>query len=868
MDDRFALRICRAALALAAVIVPAPARREWRDEWDAELRSHCCERGASSLAAFRRCLGAFVHAAWLRKDTLRMEPLLQDARFALRLARRDRAFTIVAVLTLALGIGVNTALFAIVNGTLLQPLPFRDPSRLVLAWETVPAQGIDRNTPAPATFNDWRARARTVQALAPMSAAIRTLTGSGDPERVFLVRASAALMPTLGVTPALGRPIADADDRPGGSHVMLLSDALWARRFARDPGVVGRTVRLDGQPVTIVGVLPRDLPLPLTKVDGWIPLALGPNEVNSESRMLWVFGRLAPGATYAAADAELSALLRSRTHAGAGQTGARAEPIEAVIRGEVRPDLLLAFAGTAIVLLIACGNVAVMLLARGAARRREFAVRAAVGASRIRVVRQLAAESIVLALAGAAAGGLLAAWTLRALDAMIPPTLRDSMVTRLDWRVLWFVLGVALGTGLLFGVVPAFASIRGRSASGLGAGSRTTDRIGTRSRRALVVIEVAFTVLLVSAAALLGRTFAALLRTDLGFSPAGVLTMEVPRSDGGDGAPDRRFAFYEALETRVRAIPGVRAVGLTNGLPVRFAGGGSGFFPEGTGDNGAIPGNHRIVNGDYFDALRIPIVAGRTFTRGDVRGRPYVAVVSRSFAARAWPGRDPIGRRFTWGAPGADNPLITVVGVAGDVRVAPTLDPTPHVYLPFTQVPDYVTGDVAVRVEGDPLAAAAAVRAAVRELDPEQPVANVAPYDRLLADSIGRRRFTMALMIGFAALALVLAAVGLHGVIAFVVSSRTREVGVRIALGATTAAVRRAVLRDGLLLAFVGAAGGVLLAFLAQRWAAAWVPGISRLDGISILIAIAAIAAVSAVACDVPARRASRINPITALRLD
>ena len=797
-----------------------------------------------------------------------MNSLVQDLRFAWRLARRERIFTAAAVLTLALGIGANTALFAVLNGSLLQPLPFPDPNRLVLAWETVPAQGVDRNTPAPATFADWRARARTVESLAPMTLAVKNITGDGEPERLLLVRASADLMPTLGVTPMIGRPFRADEDRSGGPRVLLLSYDLWARRYARDRGIVGRTVRLDGEPTTIVGVLPRDLPMPVSNVDGWTPLALTAAEINSESRMLWVFGRLAPGATRAAADAELTALIAARTHGSMGEIGARVERVDELLRGDVRPDILLAFAATAIVLLVACGNVAIMLLTRGAGRQRELALRVAVGASRSRVVRQLTAEALLLAVTGAVAGALLGGWFLGGFAAMAASADRQ-IVPRLDWRVLWFIGGVSVSTVLVTGVLPAFASLRRDSGRNLGAGARMTETTGARSMRtAFVIAEMALTVLLLSSATLLGRTFATLLHTDLGFNPDGVLTMAVPRTDRGDSTPDRRFAFYHALETKLNAIPGVHAVGLTNGLPVRFTGGGSGFFPEGAGKDDAVAGNHRIVNGSYFDALQIPLLEGRTFTEADRQNRPMVAVVSRAFANRAWPHRDALGQRFTWGAPTAGNPLITIVGVVGDIRLTRTMAPTPHVYLPFTQVPQYVTSDVAVRTAGDPLSIANAARAAIHDIDPNQPVAKVASYDRVLADSVGRRQFTLTLMATFGALALVLAAIGLYGVVAFVVSRRTREIGVRIALGASAAGVRVAVLRDGLRLAGVGAACGVTLSVAAARWVSAWVPGIARLDAGSIALALGLVVFTAALACDIPARRASRVDPIGALRAE
>jgi putative ABC transport system permease protein len=868
-----ALRWCRACLTMASAIVPSALRADWRAEWEAELADRWARidrgRAGARAALLRRCLSAFVHAAWLRKETFRMESLLQDARCAVRLARRDRAFTLVAVLTLALGIGANAALFTVLNGTLLQTLPFHDPDRLALAWETLPAQDIDRNTPAPATFADWRTRARTMRSFAAMTVAIKNLTGDGEPEQLLLVRASSDLMPTLGVTPALGRPIRPDEDHPGGARVILISDALWTSRYGRNPSIVGRSIRLDGEPATVIGVLPRDLPMPVAKIDGWVPLALGPTEVNSESRMLWVFGRLAPRSTPEAATAELSALVRERTHGTPAQIGARVESIDDVIRGDVRPDLVLAFCGTAIVLLIACGNVAMMLLTRGAGRQREFAIRAAVGASRARVVRQLTIESIVLAALAAAAGMLLAYWALDGLSSIMPDALRNQVVPRLDWRVLAFVTAVSLATVVLFGVFPAVFSLRRDSTAALATGARTTERGSVRTLRGVLVIsEVALTVVLLSAAALLGRTFSALLRNDLGFSPDRVLTLQVPRSNASSAPPERRMSFYRALETRIGALPGVRAVGLTNGLPVRFTGGGSGFFPEGAGQDAAVSGNHRIVNGAYFAALGIPLLEGRTFADSDTRDRPAVALVSRAFADHLWPGRDAVGRRFTWGPPSPDNPWITVIGVVGDIRLARSLAPAPHAYFAFTQVPDYVPDDVAVRVDGDPLASAAAVRAAIREIDPEQPVANMSTYERLLSNSVGRRRFTLSLMTLFAALALGLAAVGLYGVIAFIVSARTRELGVRIALGAKARTVRIAVLRDGLLLASAGAIVGVVLASAIGRWASAWLPGVAQLDFLSIAAAVAAILVMAAVACDVPARRAAGVDPMKALRIE
>jgi predicted permease len=857
-------RFCMAIVRVAAAAVPARDRERWRTEWVAEMdhswRGEQSRRRRITLTA--RAFDAVTHALWIRKESISMDTLIQDARFAARMLWRERGFTAVAVVTLALGIGANTAIFSIVNRTLLRPLPFGHPESLVHVWETLPEQGILQNNPAPDTFDLWRSRTSLVTGMAAYTSATTNISGDGQAERLRGLRASANLLSVMEIQPEAGRGFRPDEDRFGAPRVVMLTDQLWARRYHRDPSVVGRTVTLDREPALVTGILPAELPLSLANVDVWIPLALKPTE-SKQSRMLWVVARTRPGVSAVTLEKDLDAAMhREGTGRMPDGIGVAVASMDEQLRGGVKPDLLMIFAVSAAVLLIACANVATMLLARGLTRRPEMAVRASLGAGRSRLARMLLIESAVLGLIGGAAGLLLGAWSVRAIQYLMPAQLASVVNGGLDAKVLAFSLITATVTALVAGLAPLAGSlsgslvVTGRNPGGL-------DRRSTRWLRSIVVAgQMALAVVLLSGTALLTRTFVAIALTPTGFSSESVLTAEVPRIDTDDA---RRTDFYARLIERLSTTPGVRAAGLINGVPIRWAGGGSGFTIDGPAPR-SVNGHHRIVSAGYFSAMSIPLLQGSVFTGGERKDDESVVVVSRSFADAAWPdGVSAVGQHIRWGADGSSS---RVIGVVADVRLTRTAPPEPHVYLPFTQVQyqPYAPGDVVLKTAGPPGAMAGTLREAVRSLDPNQPVASVMTMDEIMARSLGRRRFTLSLMGTFALLALVLCAVGIYGVLNYSVRRQTRDIGVRIAIGATRGRVRAGVLRRGLALAATGAVAGVLASVLLARWMMSVVPGLTSLEPWPIAAAAAILVLVSVAACDIPARRAMRVDPVTALR--
>jgi len=797
-----------------------------------------------------------------------MDSLFQDVRFALRLLARQKGFTAVAVLTLALGVGANTAIFSIVNRTLLAPLPFGDADRLVQVWETLklPTEYYAQNTPAPGTLEIWNAHSESADGLAAYSVATVTLTGGGEPEQLTAIRASVNLLDVFKIAPVLGRNFQPSDDVAGAPDVVLLTHQLWTRRFNRDPAVVGQTISINGAPALIAGVMPPEVPLSLRPVDLWMPIRLRAAE-GKWNRMLWVVARLKPGVTPASFQRQLDAGM----HADGPDkmdvnVGVNVQPMDAEVRGGVRPDLVMVFSVTLAVLLIACTNIATMLMARSIVRRRELSVRAALGAGRGRLVRMLLVESLVLGLAGAAAGMVIGAWSLGAIRAAMPDALALQISGAIDGRVLIFSIAVALATSLVFGLAP----IVGLSSRTLTVTSRSGDgqeRSALRwLRSSLVVVEMALAVVLLAGAALLVKTFATIVTTTTGFSAEHVLTAQVYRNNA---SAEARTEFYSRLVEELSTSPGVAAVGLINGMPLRFTGGGSGFEGEGAKvAGGFVPGHDRIVSAGYFDAMSIPILRGERFTGRERPDVDPVAIVSQAMSDALWgAGVDPIGRRIRLGS---TDSWRRVIGVAGDIRLSQTIAFRPHVYFPFTQMPSSqrAPGDVIVKTTGEPSAFGPQLRAAVARVDADQPVASILTLDQLLARSVGRRRFTLTLMGAFAALALTLAAIGIYGVLSYTVRRRTREIGVRLAIGATSARVRADVLGHGLRLAGLGAAIGLALAYALARWASSLVPGLSTPQAVPMVSAAALLILVAAIACDIPARRAMRVDPISALRAE
>jgi putative ABC transport system permease protein len=797
-------------------------------------------------------------------NVLLLDSLRQDLRFAGRLLARQPGFSFTAVITLALGIGANVAIFSVVRTTLLAPLPFGHPETLMQVWETLPSQGVLENTPAPATFDIWRARSRSIEDLAAYTVGTANLTGAGEPERLVVLRTSANLLRVLSISPALGRPFTAEEDHYGAPGAVLLTDRFWTRRFQRDPLALGRAVVLDGVARTVVGVLPSGLSLSISDVDVWVPLALAPAE-NRQSRMLWVVARAKPGESAVRVQRELDIDMHQ---AGPEQMpdgiGVNVQALDEELRGAVRPDLLMLFAVSGMVLLIACSNVATMLLARGLARRRELSVRAALGAGRLRLARMMFVESLVLSAAGAGAGLAIAAPALRVIESLMPASLTSRVTGSIDSGVLVFSVILSTLSASLFGIVPIVGTIAGPLTVSTRSDDSSDRRLVRHGRHALVVAELALAVVLLSGASLLVRSFIALIWTPTGFSADGVLTAQIERPDQDDG---RRTAFYATVLEAITHLPGVEAAGLTNGMPIRFTGGGSGFLIEPSGEPSLrfVNGHHRIISAAYFQALGIPLIRGQTFTGREAPDGEGVVVVSQSFARQAWNGQDALGRRLKWGDDGA---WLRVIGVVADIRLARTLPPEPHVYLPYTQVRSsiYPPTDLLIRTTGRPEALASALREVVRRIDPNQPVSSVMTMTEVLDRSVGRRRFTLALMAIFAGLALLLAAVGVYGVSSYTVRRRQHEIAVRVAMGASTTLIRCDVLWRGLGLTSVGAVVGIAASVALARWTSALVPGLPPPDWLPMTAAVTVLVVVAAAACDIPARRASRADPLVTLR--
>ena len=779
----------------------------------------------------------------------------QSARFAFRLWARQPLTTVLAVLTLGLGIGASTALFSVVNAWLLKPLPFFEPDRLVVVWETIPSAGIFENTPAPASLAAWEEHATSFEGLAAWSLGTVNMTGSGDPARLSAVVASAELLPLLGSRPIAGRNFDPRETTAGGAAVVLLSHAFWQSRFGGAPDAVGRTITLDGRSTEIVGVLPSELPLLGFEFDVWTPLVI---DRSDENRMLWVFGRLRPAATVDNATQEVTAIGEARD--GNGMPG-RVVPLQEQTVGPLGRDVLVLFGATGLVLLIACANVASLTMARISARRQELLVRSALGAGRARIAGQVLIESVMLAAAGAAAGVLLAAWSARAVVTLLPQAARLAEVSVLDARVFLFALGVSTVTAVAFGLVPAWHASAADVASGLRAGGRGLVAGRRVFLKGLVVGEIALALVLLAGAGLVLRSYAELVGVDLGFRPEGLVVFDVPRQ-GGDDTREIDLRFYTSVADRLRASDGVRGVALSQALPLRSVGSmGGGFRIEGrTGDDASILAYWRVVNDDYFRALGIPVLRGRSLTADDRMGAPPVAVVTQSFAAQAWPGEEAIGRRINWGWD------MTVVGVAADIRHSPASRPGPHVYMPFGQVNGRLPGQMAVRADTGAAATIDLVRRIVRDVDPDQPVARVMTGEQLLARTMSRKRFQLTLVLLFAGVAAALALIGIYGVLSFAVGQLRREVGIRMALGDTPRGARMLVLRQGLLLTSMGLATGLVLAWWTSSLLEGFLTGVAAADPATYGAASALLAAGAIAACLPAARRAGRVDPMIALR--
>ena len=811
-----------------------------------------------------------------------MRTLFQDARYGLRVLRRQPAFTAVAVLALALGVGANTAIFSVVNAVLLRPFPFREQERLVGVWER--NEQMDRVEVSPGNFADWRRHAGdTFEQIAALNFWSANLAGDGQPERLQGFQVSPALFPMLGVEPILGRTFTADEERPGSDSVVVLSHGLWQRRFAGDPGVLNRTLNVNGRDYAVVGVMPPDFQLH-RRAELWSPFA--PDERTLSNRLphyLIVFGRLRAGVAPEQARGAMAALAEGmarqypQTNAGwsANVVGLREQAV-----GNVEKPLLLLLGAVGFVLLIACANVANLLLARSASRAKEMAIRAALGAGRLRVVRQLLTESVMLALAGGLLGLLLAAWGVDLLVSNLPAGAAFSLPRAeqigIDSRVLAFTLAVSLLTGLVFGLAPALQATKADLGEGLKEGGRTSGAgaPGRRLRSALVVAEVALSVVLLVGAGLLVRSIVGLLGVDPGFDGEGVVTMRVtlPRAKYAEDA--KAAAFFDQVLERLQSLPGVESAGATSQLPLGGSNASNGFQIDGQpplapSERPTVP--TRVVSPDFFRTLRIPVVEGRAFSEADDAGAPRAVVVSQLLARKFFPDGSAVGRRIRSGE--GEGQLYTIVGVVGDVKHF-GLSREPQATLYYTHKTDPGRSMVfTVRAQGGAAETLApAMRREVLAVDADQPVFDVRTAREAVAQSVSLERSVAFLLSIFACVAMALAAVGIFGVMSYSVTQRTQEIGVRMALGARPADILRLFLRHGLALALAGAGIGLAGAFVLMRvlrsLVAGLLYGVSATDPLTYAGVALALVAVALAACYLPARRATRVDPMEALRYE
>jgi putative ABC transport system permease protein len=814
-----------------------------------------------------------------------MSTWLQDLRFAFRALGKNPGFTAVAALTLALGIGANTAIFSVIDAVLLRALPFPEPDRLVAIWGTSDRSGENRRAICYPDFEDLRAQSHAFESTSVTDDASFTLNGAGDPIHLTAGVVSADFFRLLGVVPPVGRGFLPQEDAPG-TRVALLSDRLWRERFAADPGVVGRAITLSDRTYSVVGVLPPEFEYPGSEqpYDLWTTIAIDrvasdgdkPMTEQRGAHFLRAIGRLRPGASLAQANAELAGLAAAlgKQYPGTNlHLGLRVEPAIEALVGDARPALWMLLGAVGLVLLIACANVANLLLARGAARQREVAVRAALGASRARLLRQLLTESLLLSLAGAVPGVLLAVWATKFLATVPSLSIPRLAHASVDWRTLLFTLGTVLLTAGLFGIVPAWHASRYSLTASLREGSRGTgESTGhARLRGLLVVFEVTLALVLLVGSGLLVQSLVRLLRVPPGFDPHNVIAFDLDLPATRYGRPEQSAQFFRELQPRLAALPGVVSASAAMPLPYTDNNMRTSFETEGRPmAQSELPStNFRSISLDYFRTMRIPILAGRDFTAADGRQAAPVIIINEQFAKKYFPGENPIGKRIKPGISDfGDSKMREIVGVVGSVRHrALWRAPEAECYVPYDQV---ALGGMTVVVRGarDPEQLMPAVRHEVRRMDSQLPLYGVRTLEQYISGSVAQRRFLTLLLGSFGGVALLLAVIGLYGVMSYGVSQRTHEIGVRVALGAASTDVLRLIVSQGLRLTLLGITLGWLCSLGASRFLGSLLFGVSGNDPVTFLAVSGLFLAVALAACFVPARRAMRVDPLVALRYE
>jgi len=862
-------------------------RRRRDAELDEEIRGHLRmaaderiargERRHDAEAAARRDFGNVTHVKEVTRESwgaIWLERLVQDLSYAVRGLRRTSAFSVVAILTLALGVGVNTAVFTVVNGVLLRPLPFPDPERLVALSYDYASPFLKYPGLVDSHYLDYRKVAASMEAVASFHKQDVALTGAGDPARISGANVTPEFTHVLRVSPLTGRGFVDADARESAERVVLLSDRLWRERFSGDLRIVGQTVTLDGQPHRVIGIMPAGFNFPYD-AQLWLPLEVRLDPHNSSIRP--VIGRLKAGVTRAQAHAELESLMRRlplREGEKREEFRSNVRPLKETIVGDVERPLWIFAGAVAFVLLIACANVANLSLMRAVSRRHEIAVRSALGAGRQRLIRQLLTESVVISLIGSAIGLLIAVVGVRAFLAAAPagriPRIENA---RLDWTALGFTFAVALMTGLVFGVVPALRATRRDVRESLSQGTRTVTGNHGRLRSTLVIAEIALALILLAGAGLLTRSFVRMRNVDLGFRPDNVVAMTIDLPNASYPTAASMKDIHHRILERLVATPGVSAAGAVNWRPLGGALVAGDFHFEGAKP---IPSHFNVdkpaVSPGYFGAIGIRIVRGRDFTARDDERAPGVVIISESVARRLWPGENPIGRRITMTDKPKPGDWLTIVGVVNDiVQQDVKSPPAPAIYQPYLQASHpFFLGHMTflARTRTNPGAVASAMRDIVREVDRNQPIENLATMSALVSETTAESRFQTQLLGAFSALAVLLAAIGVYGVLAYAVTERTREIGIRLALGGTSGSVIVMVIGRTLRLVTPGVVFGVGGALLGTRVLTKLLFGVQPDDPTTFALVAAALVAVALVAAFAPARRASRVDPLVALRAE
>jgi len=805
-----------------------------------------------------------------------MSGLFQDLRYAFRQLRKTPGFTAVALLTMALGIGANVALFSVVNAVLLRPLPYKDPGRLVYVWSAEKARGIPQSTVSIPDLNDWRQQNRVFEGIAAFTGSTFNFSGIETPVQVNGLSATANLFDVLGIKPELGRTFASDEDQWGKHRVVILSHSLWQQSFGGDHMVIGKEVTLNAEPYTVIGVLPAEASSPDAQVRLWVPFSVPPGTpISRDQRFLRVMARLKQGVSPAQAQAEMSAIagrLEQTFQENKGVT-CYLVPAQEQIIGGVRPALLVLLSAVLLVLLIACTNLASLLLARSAERQTEFAIRAVLGSGRFRITRQLLTEGLTLALLGGVFGVLLGFWSAHFLHQLLSKEIPRAQDIHIDAAVLGFALGLSVITGLVFGLIPALQSFSNSPNESLKERSRGLAS-GLRARRirnVLVVGELALALVLLVGAGLLADSLRRLRSINPGFSPEKVLTAEVSLPFAKYRDSNQRISFFQNLLDRLRALPGVQSVGATLSMPL---GGGGRYWmgldiegrPKSTSREWVPVVSFSQITPGYLEALHIPLLAGRRFDEHDNSSSRKVALISQSLARRYFSNEDPIGKVVR-----LSSVSYVVVGVVGDAVIDNIKDSgMTAVYVVYSQAADGASGDMvlAVRTASDPLTVAAAMREAVRSVDKEQSIADIQSLEQMIDTSLGQPRLNTWLLASFSTLALVLALVGIYGVMSYAVTQRSHEIGIRMALGAAREDVLKLVVTHAVILTAAGISLGLVGAFFLTRFLKSLLYGVKPTDWATFLMACLVMALTAGLSGYIPARRAAKVDPMVALRYE